>query len=221
MSKTKTGVFRTVSRLNRMLLFFAFPLAAYTMMMGRNQTPSDEADLVNRARQGDDDAFAELYRRYYEPLVRYLFNMVHNLDDAHDLTALTLTQAWYRLSGLKDAERFRAWLYKIAHRIVLDFLRQKKAHKYQQPEPLDDNEDCIDEVGVQFVELLATWELLRQALDELPNKEQQCLLLYIYGLRPEEIAYILDIKPTSVGAYISNARRKIQRFFREMKDDES
>ena len=219
MSQTETGVFRTVSRLNRMLLFFAFPLAAYTMMMGRNQTPSDEADLVNRARQGDDDAFAELFARYYWAIFRYLAQMVHSVEDAHDLAAFTFIRAWYSLPSLQDATRFRSWLYTIAKRVALDFLRQKQSQKHRQPEPLDDHEDNLDENQADFEEMIAAQELMMHAIQKLPPKEQQCLLLYTHGFPTEDIAHILDITPGSVGTYLSNARKKAQLIYKKMRDE--
>jgi|SRR5579884_1601978 len=219
MSKTNTEVLRTVSRLSPIFLFIlALPLATRAMM-GGNQPPHDEADLVIKAIRGDDDAFAELFARYYWAIFRYLAQMVHSVEDAHDLAALTFIRAWYSLPSLQDAKRFRGWLYTIAKRVALDFLRQKQSQKHRQPEPLDDHEDNLDEDQAHFEEVIVAQELMMHAIQKLPLKEQQCLLLYTHGFPIEEIAHILDIKPGSVGTYLSNARKKALCIYKKMRDE--
>ena len=88
----------------------------------------DEAALVEAARR-DSEAFAALYRRYLNPLYRYLLHRSNGVHDAEDLTAQVFTEA---LEGLVDGRYreggcFAAWLFTIARRRLVDWYRLRPA----------------------------------------------------------------------------------------------
>jgi len=89
-------------------------------------TALDDPALVEQARH-NPEAFAILYRRYLTPIYGYLQRRVENVHVAEDLTGQTFMEA---LDGLKhnryrESGTFRAWLFTIARRRLVDFYRER------------------------------------------------------------------------------------------------
>src|SRR5947209_18862933 len=87
----------------------------------------NEAELVERASQHDQPAFAELYNTYVDKIYKYVFYKVGNASDAEDLCEQVFLKAWeaigrYRWCGYP----FSSWLYKLAHNLVVDHYRGRR-----------------------------------------------------------------------------------------------
>jgi len=91
---------------------------------GTADAPVEE--LVTRARGGDRWARGVLYRRFAEVLAAYLVRLVGDRDDALDVLHDAFVYAFERLDELREATRFRAWLYRIATNAARSKLRKKR-----------------------------------------------------------------------------------------------
>jgi RNA polymerase sigma-70 factor, ECF subfamily len=90
-----------------------------------------EAELVIRAIQGNKEAFGDLYELYLDAIFRYIYYRVHNSADAEDLTETVFLKAWEALPAYRLSEvPFKAWLYRIAHNVIID---QYRVFKYEMP----------------------------------------------------------------------------------------
>ncbi len=88
-------------------------------------SPGDEAELVERAKR-DPEAFGLLYERYVAQIYRYLYYRTGNHQDAEDLTARTFYRALEHLPRYQERGLpFSAWLYRIAHNVVANWLRDR------------------------------------------------------------------------------------------------
>ena len=83
-----------------------------------------EADLVARA-QRDRQEFAHLYREYLPQVYRYCYRSLGSQEAAEDATCQTFTQALAALHRYKSGS-FRAWLFTIAHNVVVDEARRRR-----------------------------------------------------------------------------------------------
>lgn len=81
---------------------------------------AEDVALVRRAQTGDSDAFAELYRLYFDQVYDFLARMLRNRTDAEDVAQDAFVRAMNGLGGLQDATRFRAWLFTIARNQALN-----------------------------------------------------------------------------------------------------
>jgi len=72
-----------------------------------------QRDLVERARQGDRDAFAQLAAESVDRLHAVATLVLRDPDLAHDAVQETLIRSWRQLPGLRDLEKFDAWVYRI------------------------------------------------------------------------------------------------------------
>src|SRR3982751_2219390 len=86
----------------------------------------EDMELVNTALDGDQRSFGKLMSRYKDSIYFLLLKMVHNEDDANDLTIEAFGKAFSNLGKYTPDFAFSTWLYKIALNNCIDFIRKKK-----------------------------------------------------------------------------------------------
>jgi len=84
-----------------------------------------DARLVERAREGDDEAFAQLVGRYERKLLRVLQRLVNDRELAQDLAQETLWRVYRRLDRFDTSRRFGPWLFRVGVNLGLDHLRKR------------------------------------------------------------------------------------------------
>ena len=98
---------------------------------------SEEESLVRRAQQQDQQAFAQLYEEHFDKIYRYVALRIGDRAEAEDITQQFLLKALrYISSFLWKGTPFSAWLFRIAHNQVVDYLRKKSK---QATVPIDDS----------------------------------------------------------------------------------
>lgn len=180
----------------------------------------DEADvplLAQRAQAGCMEAFDALVKHYEGSMYGYLFRSLGNREDALDYEQQVFMKAWLNLPGLQTMACFGTWLFSIARNLVRDYWRAKRL-------------SCLywEELAVDTMELstrgpeesIAAIELMRLALAELSPKLRECLLLRLSGYLPCEIACMVGLNTTSVGTYISLARRQLPVIFNRLMSEQ-
>src|SRR5580704_1827749 len=91
------------------------------------QIPSDEeVALVERARDGDSDAFDSLLDPWRKPLFGYIYRMVTLRQDAEDLLQDVLVRVLENIREYRGEARFKSWVFGIATHVCLDHLRSRK-----------------------------------------------------------------------------------------------
>src|SRR6056297_3032720 len=85
-----------------------------------------EKILLNQIKRGDEHAFGELYDKYKDDIYRFVYFKVSSEEKAHDLVNEAFLKIYDYLKKGKDIRNFRAFLYKIARNIVIDFYRTRK-----------------------------------------------------------------------------------------------
>jgi RNA polymerase sigma-70 factor, ECF subfamily len=146
-----------------------------------------------------DKAFAELY----PSLFRYLHRLTGDEDAAEDIAQ----EAFVRLLGhpLPDAE-VRPWLFTVATNLVRDGARKVERRKrLLESAPSLVNRPALPDEEMERVERIET---VRDALDRIPERDRQLLLLREEGFKYDEIADVVGVAPASVGTLIARALRK-------------
>lgn len=183
------------------------------LALSNDGIPLSSESLVTRAQAGDEAAWATLVTYYSPELSRYLKGKLHTtpcgIEDADDMTQKTFIKAWRKLRSLKQASKFKPWLYRIADNVVYDYGRRQKSQGRLSQVSLEEHwEECVAFNDSQrFVDDVVEKDAIKWALKALPWKERQCLLLDIEGdLSRSEIADMVALRPSSVGVYISKGR---------------
>jgi RNA polymerase sigma factor (sigma-70 family) len=138
--------------------------------------PTDE-ELLARAAQGDDDAFAAFYRRHLDPVIAFLRRRLPAPEHALDLAAETFAVVALRPGDFRGEGAATAWLYGIARNLLRESLRRGRIDAGArrrlgvEPTPLDD----ADLVAVEE-RAAAGSDALRAALEALPEPTRRALL---------------------------------------------
>ena len=178
-------------------------------------TPTDQApidELVDRARQGDADAFGQLYDRFLPEIVRYLARRVGDPDAAEDLAQQVFLKAWqaiprYEARGVP----FKAWLYRMAHNQMVDHFRTRR--------PTSDLEGIDPPVASEAEETVIALEMseaLERALANLSEDHRQVLTLrFLMEKSAREIGEIMGRKEVTVRGLQMRALQALRREIEE------
>jgi len=172
--------------------------------------------LIDRATlENDEQAFAELMKRYKKPVYHMILKMVRNVDDAEDLTIEAFAKAFKNLKRFKKDYTFSTWLFRIATNNSIDFIRKKKLETLSLNSSFtDDNGEAVS-IDVQDENLnpqeetikSQKIELVRLFVTKLPAKYQKLVKLrYFKELSYEEIAVELDAPLGTIKAQLHRAR---------------
>jgi RNA polymerase sigma-70 factor (ECF subfamily) len=163
---------------------------------------SDEADLIERAKAGDDRAFAALVAPHRTMLYTVCFRILGRQQDAEDATQLALVAAWRNLDRFQHRSSFSTWLYRIAHNAALSIVRRRV------PEPVEDPASHLPTPERWHEHSIVDADMVQRALEKIPPDFRSALVLREYaGMSYQEIAETLGIKPETAKTRISRARK--------------
>jgi RNA polymerase sigma-70 factor (ECF subfamily) len=147
-----------------------------------------QAELVERARRGDREAFGVLAAGAVDRLYAIARLVLRDTELAEDATQEALVRAWRDLPKLRDADRFDAWLYRLIVRASADvgrYRRRLRAEISILP---------VDQAEPDGTAALADRDLIERGLRRLTVPQQTILVLTFYvGLTPTEAADALEI----------------------------
>lgn len=165
----------------------------------------DDALLVIRCQLGERRAFDALIARWAAPVASYARRVSESDDAAAELTQDIWLRVLRGIDRLHDPERFRAWLFGIAHRAFVDALRRR----YRMLPSLDDDVGQVADEEVPEED--EDFERMERGLARLPPVEREILtLFYLHELTIEETAGALAIPPGTVKSRLHRARRLLR-----------
>jgi RNA polymerase sigma-70 factor (ECF subfamily) len=177
-----------------------------------------DAELVARARQGDEAAFEQLVLRHQ----RYAFNLAYRVlgdyAEAEDVTQEAFVRVWRGLSGFRGQARFTTWLYRIVHNLCLNRLPGLR-RELLQTEPLEEMLANPDPSPADLFDVRERLAFLHAQLDRLPEKYRLVLTLrYLQHLSYAEVAAALDVPMGTVKTHIHRARRLLRERLRQWEE---
>ena len=174
----------------------------------------DEQSLVNRAQHKDKEAFAQLYEKYFDRIYRYIFLRVGSQMEAEDLTQQVFLNALKSIRSFKwRGTPFSAWLYRIAHNLVVDYLRKSKK---RETAPLDEAIASGGNSPQQVVELKLDIERLAGAIKRLTQAQREVISLRFTSELPiAEVARVMGKSPGAVKALQHSAILRLRQVLAE------
>lgn len=161
--------------------------------------------LVEKIKQGERDAWEVLARRYYDEIFRYCWYRTGNETAAADCTQDTFLHVIQGLAGYVDADKFRAWVFRIASNACVDYFRKEK-------------EVCAEE-GVWTVQGTEDRALgqaedacyVEKALLALTDAQREVVILkYYHGFKIREIAQLLGISLPAAKARLKHGMDRLK-----------
>lgn len=172
-------------------------------------TSSEIEKLVDRAKNGDGDAFGGLYDMYVDRVYRHIYYRVSNTADAEDLTQQVFIKAWQAIGSYrKTASSFLAWLIKISHNLVIDFYRSRKSEAYID---LDITVTKPETDPAHLAETQFNRQEIRQAINKLHGDQQQVILMrFIEDFSYAEIAAALGKSEGAIRVILHRGLAKLK-----------
>jgi RNA polymerase sigma-70 factor (ECF subfamily) len=148
--------------------------------------PTEEQELVQRARRGDLGAYDDLVRRYQERIYATIYHMTSNHEDANDLAQEAFIKAYQALKTFKGGSSFYTWVYRIAVNKTINFLKQRKNRSQMS---------------------------LNEAMQKLSEPHRLAVTLHdVQGMSHEEIAKVMDCNIGTVRSRLFYARQQLQAY---------
>ena len=140
----------------------------------------EELDLVQRARQGEQEAFAQLYESHFDKIFRYVVLKIRNQAEAEDMAQQVFIKAYESIGSYQSqGVPFTAWLFRIAHNQMVDYVRKQSK---KQTVPLDESLQIKDDSDVEHeVEVKIEMEKVVLATAKLTKAQREVISLRFAG----------------------------------------
>lgn len=163
--------------------------------MQRGAGAPDE-DLVAAVLAGDRERFGDLVERYQGRLVNYLYRLLRNLDEAHELAQEVFLKVYQALDRYDPRYRFSTWLFRVAQNAAIDQIRRRRLKLvpiHRQEEGDEEGRDwdlpSPERGPYRHLRNRERGEAIQEAIDALPWEYRELIVLRHYGeLSYEEIA---------------------------------
>ena len=169
--------------------------------------------LIQRAQAYDAQAFDRLYEVYAQSIFRYLFHRLNDRTVAEDLTGEAFLRLMENIGnfrlGPKDQKAiFSGWFYRIAHNLMIDYLRRQAKHTEMTP----DMHSSHEEQPVLVMERSLTQSRLQAALNTLTQDQQDVVILRFFEeLSNAEVAKLMGRTEGAVKALQHRALAALHR----------
>ncbi len=177
------------------------------------QIKGQEAELLMRLQEGDEKAFAELFRTLYDKLFGYTLGITHSKLTAEDITQEVFLKIWQNRSEMGDVENINALLFRMAQNRTIDYLRKSAREVLVTSAHLElESQNNIHEP----LDLLIHDELkirISEAVRQLPPQQQKIYTLYKeQGIKQDEIARQLNLSRSTIQSHMKLAMGNIHKY---------
>jgi RNA polymerase sigma-70 factor (ECF subfamily) len=177
---------------------------------------SEDLGLLERIRVGDRQAFADLYARHASQVLGLLTRILGNRAEAEEVMQDVFLQAWNQADRYRpDGSSPRGWLLLIARSRAVDRLRARGARERREREAGDAGvipaTEVVAATALRQVESKERWELIHEALADLPAEQRGCIeLAFFEGLSQSQIAARLNAPLGTVKSRILLGMNKLR-----------
>ena len=188
-------------------------------------TETSEAELIERAKLGDAEAFQALYDKHKRRVYSLCLRMTANTAEAEDLAQEAFLQLYRKIATFRGESAFSTWLHRLSVNVVLMQLRKKGLPLVSLEETLEaDDEAPRKEFGTQDVKLTGSIDRLQlqRAIDKLPPGYKTVFVLHdIEGFEHNEIAEIVGCSIGNSKSQLHKARLKLRDYLKFMRAEKA
>ena len=175
-----------------------------------------DVQLMLDVKAGDEQSFEVLLRKYRTPVINFLYRMVRDSAIAEDLAQEVFLRVYRARQEYAPSAKFTTWMFRIATNLALNALRDNRYRQLEisMDQPVETNEseqpalEVADNAPTAEQQLVARTrtELIRNAINELPEKQRAAVLLHKYQeLDYGEIAKILGCSESALKSLLFRA----------------
>lgn len=188
--------------------------------------PDPDAELVERARQGDTRAFDALVEKYAPKLYGLVYHMTSNREDTNDILQDVFAKAYRALKRFRGKSSFYTWIYSIATNMTLNFLKKRNRRRNLSLDDIDlsieNDPDFIEATSksdpVREANLSELQQRLNMAMQKLSVDHRTVVTMFdIQAMPHAEIAKILGISEGTVRSRLFYAHRQLQAYLEDFR----
>ena len=176
----------------------------------------NDVQLIRSTLSGDDAAFSTLVQKYQKNVHALVWRKIGDFHYAEEITQDTFLQAYKKLSTLKNHNQFAGWLYVIANRLCINWMRKKKpamqsleGTRAEEVARLSYSHYVSGEREAEAAEHRS--EIVEKLLSRLPESERTVVTLYYLGeMTSKEIGKFLGVSVKTIHSRLHRARKRLQ-----------
>lgn len=169
-----------------------------------------DEELLLRAKNGDTDAFALLYDKYYDDLFQLAYKRTRSKEDTQDIVQDLFLSFWYALPGFRETQNLGVYLYVSLRNALFNYYEKKDTrfrHLLRQPFHATQSEDTI----LSRIRTKEIRDCVERVVTAMPEKMRTVYRMSReQHLTIEEIASCLELSPQTVKNQVSTALHRIR-----------
>ena len=183
------------------------------LVPSRRRLVSDERDLIEQAKAGDQAAFRKLFVAHREQVLRLIHRLLGPSSDVEDVLQEVFLHVHRSLGSFRGDARFSTWLYRLTTNVVRMHLRKGKSRP--KLVPAGDREEVMlekpsTETPAVVAERSERVKALYRLLDQLSDKKREAIVLHdMQGMAAAEIAELLEVPVLTVRTRLFYARKEL------------
>jgi RNA polymerase sigma-70 factor, ECF subfamily len=171
-----------------------------------------EAELIHSILEGNQQDYTILIKQYQANVFRTAMGLLHNKEDAEEITQDVFVKVYQSLSSFNGKAAFSTWLYRITVNTSLNYLQKKKRRRFwvglSDILQVASKDRSVEAIIAERSEN----ELVRQALDALPEKQRLAFIFTKYEELPQkQVAEIMNISPGAVEQLLLRAKANLKK----------
>jgi RNA polymerase sigma factor (sigma-70 family) len=174
--------------------------------------------LVDQTRNGDDDAYVLIVRRFQDMAIGYGYSILRDFQLAEDAAQEAFFEAYRNLDKLREPAAFPGWFRRIVFK-QCDRITRNRSHLMTAFEEADDQVSEMQNPA-DAAEKRETNDKILRAIDSLPDQERVATMLYyIGGYAQQEVAEFLDVPVTTIKKRLYSARNHLREMLIDLVED--
>ena len=176
----------------------------------------NDVQLIHDTLSGDDVAFNTLVQKYQKSVHTLAWRKIGDFHYAEEITQDTFLRAYKKLSTLKNPNQFAGWLYVIANRLCLNWIRKQKPaiQSLENTSVMELEQSAYTNYVLEKREAEVDehrYEIVKKLLEKLPESERTVVTLYYLGeMTAMEIGKFLGVSVNTIRSRLHRARKRLQ-----------
>ncbi|MGN6265554.1 MAG: RNA polymerase sigma factor [Ginsengibacter sp.] len=172
----------------------------------------NENEVLLLVSQGDEVAFRELFEHYQNKLYSVALRITRSSTLSEEIVEDVFLKIWLKRNDLLEIQNFSAYLFVITRNRVYKTLKQI-AKSYETVVLTEDNKIAANENIEDYLINKEYSTVLHEAVTRLPQKQKEVYsLIKEHGLKRDEAAYVLNLKPETIKSHLAEAMKNIRSY---------
>ncbi len=172
-----------------------------------------DEDLVRRVLQGDHRAYEYLLVRYQDSVAKFIWRLIPQSQDREEICQDVFVKVFFNLHRFRFDSKFSTWLYRIAWRTALTFIRRKRLPMDELADEPESGQASLESISDEArVRVIIDGEIGKLRLDE----RSIITLFHLQEMSVEEISEIVSKPAGTVKSILHRVRRKLKSRLEEM-----